>query len=399
MAGDPVPPPPLPADPSPELEARRGFSRITPRDLDLLRGLRRPLEARVDGIVEAFYLHLLGFEPTRAVLVREETVDRLLALQRRYLLSLTEGKLGARYLQDRLRIGRSHERIGLQPQWYLGAYCVLLEQMVPVIHEAYGGDRDVEASALAALVKLMNLDAQIVLDAYFEARQQRAVARSEHLAAVGELAASIAHEVRNPLAGMRGALEMLRRSPPGSDGRLEVMDEVVAQIDRLERLVRDLLTFARPNPMSRQPVQLEALLERALRLSQDGDELRGIQVERRYDVSAPPVSGDAQQLEQVLLNLIHNAAHSMEGSGTLTLSVEAGAGSVIVGVRDTGKGMTPEILRQIFQPFFTTKHRGSGLGLPIVRKIVEAHDGSVRVESEPGVGTTVLVTLPRGEVQ
>jgi two-component system sensor histidine kinase HydH len=251
--------------------------------------------------------------------------------------------------------------------------------------------------ACRALSKLMNLDAQLVIEVYFETRQQRAVERSERLAAVGELAASIAHEVRNPLAGMKGALEVLRKGMAADTTKREIMDELVAQIVRLETLVRDLLTFAQPRPLNRHAVDLHEILERVLRFVQEGIDASGITVEKRYQDPIDPISADPQQLEQVFLNLIDNAVQAMEGGGTLTLDTRQTDGSVTIAFQDTGKGIPAADLHRIFHPFFTTKHRGSGLGLSIVQKIVEAHDGTLRVESEPGQGTRILVLLPRRE--
>jgi signal transduction histidine kinase len=378
-----------------DIEARKRFSRFGPEDAGLLAGIREPLSRHVESIVDAFYQHLLEQEPLRRFLSDPDVVKRLRRLQSAYLLSLTREDHGDEYVADRLRIGRTHERIGLRPQWYLGSYGILLDQMVPMIVEHYPDDPDRAARTTIALTKLFNLDSQIVLDAYFETRQQKAVARSERLAAVGELAASIAHEVRNPLAGMKGAMEMLRRPLSPDDPKQEVMTEVIAQIERLEVLVRDLLTFARPHPVNRGPMKLHELLERALRLSLDGGEHDDIAVVRDYGPGSASLQADPQQLEQVFLNLIHNAIHSMEEGGTLTLTARADGSMVRVSIQDSGEGIPPEDLPHIFQPFYTTKHRGSGLGLSIVKKIVDAHDGTIDVDSKPGEGTTMTVSLPR----
>jgi signal transduction histidine kinase len=388
------------ADPAEQdLGLRRRFLCLQPADEQLLGELREPIERRAEALVEAFYQHLLAFEPVRHLLAEPKTVERLKGIQRDYLRSLTAGARGREYLQQRQRIGRVHELLGLHPQWYLGAYGIYLDTLAAVVMDRFAADPDRACRAMGTLTKMMLLDAQIVLDAYFQTRQQKAVERTEHLAAVGELAASIAHEVRNPLAGMKGAIEVLRRSFAVDERQREVMDELVAQIVRLENLVRDLLTFAHPSTLSRQRVQLHALLERALRLVRDEAGMNGIRVVRDFPPGTGAVLGDAQQLEQVFLNLIHNAIQAMEDGGTLEVSTRAERDHVSISFRDTGKGIAPAVLPNIFQPFFTTKHRGSGLGLSIVRKIIEAHDGEIEVASEPGVGTTATLTLPYHEVE
>jgi signal transduction histidine kinase len=379
------------------LKERKRFIAFTRDEERILTELRPALTAHADEIVEAFYKHLIEFEALRPLLSDPEVVKRLRKAQKKYLLSLTSGRYGKRYLEDRLRIGRAHEMIGLLPQWYMGTYSFYIDLLHPIVLRHYDGDRSLTMKACHALSKLMNLDAQLVLEIYFDTRQQKAVERSEQLAAVGELSASIAHEVRNPLAGMKGALEVLRKGMEADSSKREIMDELVAQIVRLETLVRDLLTFAQPRPLNRHPVDLHEILERVLRLVQDGLESAEIRVDRKYQDAIAPVFADPQQLEQVFLNLIENAVQAMEGGGTLTLDTTERNGTVTITFRDTGKGIPPADLHRIFHPFFTTKHRGSGLGLSIVQKIVEAHEGSLRVESEPGQGTRIMVLMTRRE--
>lgn len=381
------------------LAERLRYGQLGPEDLSLLAELRKPFEAAVPGVVERFYGHLLTFEPLRQLLSSDEIVERLRVFQRDYLLSLTDGKYDQAVLERRLRIGEVHEKIGLAPQWYLGAYCILVDLLTPVVNDHFQADPAKAARAVRALVKIMNLDAQVVLEAYFDSRQRKAVERSERLAAVGELSASIAHEVRNPLAGMKGALQVLRKDMELDESKREVMDELLAQIVRLENLVRDLLTFARPNPLSLQPVDLHAILDRCLRLLQEGIEDSGITVRRTYGPDSTPLMADPLQMEQVFLNLLGNAVQAMSGGGVLDIRTRFSEDSVEMLFGDTGNGIAPADLPLIFQPFHTTKHRGSGLGLSIVKKIVEAHDGTIRVESVLGEGTTAHVTLPRTEVK
>jgi len=193
---------------------------------------------------------------------------------------------------------------------------------------------------------------------------------------------------------MKGALEVLRDELAVKPSNAEIVDELLAQIDRLEQLVRDLLTYARPRALNRQPFDLQELLDRLLRRYKESVDDAGITIHRIYGPGTGSVTADLQQMEQVFLNLIHNAVQAMESGGTLTVSTRAGDGDIAISFRDDGKGIPPGDLARVFQPFFTTKHRGSGLGLPIVKKIVEAHGGSIEVETEPGEGTTATVKLP-----
>jgi two-component system sensor histidine kinase HydH len=226
-----------------------------------------------------------------------------------------------------------------------------------------------------------------------EARRRREVRQSEELAAVGELAASIAHEVRNPLAGMKGALDVLRGELAVKPSNLEIVDELLAQIERLEQLVKDLLTYARPSMVNRHPFDLQEMLDRLLKLYKEQAETSGITVRRTYGPGTGELVADLPQMEQVFLNLIHNAVQAMEDGGTLTVSTSVEDAHLVISFEDTGKGIPEADLARIFQPFFTTKHRGSGLGLPIVKKIVDAHEGTVEVHSRSGGGTKVRIRL------
>jgi len=183
------------------------------------------------------------------------------------------------------------------------------------------------------------------------------------------------------------------------ESKKEVMDELLAQIVRLENLVRDLLTFARPNPLSLQPVDLHVILDRSLRLLQDGIEDSDITVRRTYGPNNASIMADPLQMEQVFLNLIGNAVQAMSGGGVLDICTRFTDESVEMLFGDTGNGIASADLSLIFQPFHTTKHRGSGLGLSIVKKIVEAHGGTIHVDSKLGEGTTANVTIPRTEVE
>jgi signal transduction histidine kinase len=382
-----------PAEPM-EFSERKRFSRFSDDDAKLLAELRPAFERDADRFVEEFYAHLRSTPALRPFLSDPATVKRLMAAQKRYLISLTRGDYGEDYARSRLRIGQVHERIGMEPQWYLGTYGLYMDLLVPTLHDHFRDDPAKALRASAALSKLLLLDMQLALDAYYETRHRREIQRSEQLAAVGELAASIAHEVRNPLAGMKGALEVLRTELSVKPSNLEIVDELLAQIARLENLVRDLLTFARPSAIAVQGFDLHDMLDRLLKMYKDEAEAARITIHRVYGPGTGRISADPQQMEQVFFNLIHNSIQAMEEGGTLTVATQATRAATVIRFRDTGKGVPKDDLGRIFQPFFTTKHRGSGLGLPIVKKIIEAHGGLIEVDSTQGEGTAATISLP-----
>jgi len=394
MAKYPVTEPDPQGRPAVDFGERKRFSGFTEEDARLLAELRPVLEREAGSIVDRFYDNLLAIPALGALLADSATVGRLKSAQKRYLVSLAGGSYDAAYAATRLRIGQVHERIGLEPQWFIGSYGLHVELLLPHLYEHFAGDGAKAVRASGALIKLLLLDMQVVLDAYYEIRHRRELQRSEQLAAVGELAASIAHEVRNPLAGMKGALEILRAELLAKPKNREIMDEVLAQIARLESLVRDLLTFARPSAVSPRPFDLHELLDRLLRMYKDQADAAGITIHRIYGPGTGRITADPQQMEQVFFNLVQNAIQAMENGGELTVTAEAVTGGIAIAFRDTGHGVSPANLDRVFQPFFTTKHRGSGLGLPIVKKIIEAHRGSIEIESTEGQGTEAKLRLP-----
>jgi len=390
--------PPPQAPPGATFEERKRLACFTEQDAALLAELRPAFREYADEFVDRFCEHLERHETLGHLLSEPAVVRRLKQGQRRYLLSLTDGRYGKDYSEARLRVGQAHERIAPEPHWYLCTYGLYLELLLPRIHERFRNEPEKATRAGAALAKLLILDMQVALDAYYETRHRKAVQRSEQLAAVGELAASIAHEVRNPLAGMKGALEVLRTELEVKPSNIEIVDELLTQIARLEHLVRDLLTYARPRALCRQPFDVNEVLDRLLRQHKEVADASGITVHRIYGPGTGRLVADPLQMEQVFLNLIYNAVQAMETGGTLTVSTRAEHGGLVISFEDTGKGIPPDDLDRVFQPFFTTKHRGSGLGLPIVSKILEAHGGTISVTSAVGRGTVATVSVPGGEV-
>ena len=212
------------------------------------------------------------------------------------------------------------------------------------------------------------------------------------LARVGQLAAVVAHEVKNPLAGIKGAIQVLMSRRPAADPELQVMRDIVARVDALNELIGDLMLFARPRAPRLAPVDLKPLLTEAV------DMLRRDPIGAALDVTVtgPDVSvpADAELLRASILNLLINAAQAMGGRGELTLSAVPQSATARIEVRDTGPGIPEPMRDDVFEPFFTTKARGGGLGLPIAKRTAELHGGSLTIGCPAGGGTVVTVTLP-----
>lgn len=240
-----------------------------------------------------------------------------------------------------------------------------------------------------------------------EVYHQQRLDRAEKLASIGELAASLAHEIKNPLAGIAGAVQVMAEELSDDNPRKEIMQEVLTQVHRLDRTVRDLLAFARPGKPDVGPCDINQVLDWVLLLLAENPEAKTVRVVRAYEPNLPRVEADSKQLGQVFLNLVLNAVQAMPNGGQVSLRTSLremdgvdkeeprGHGQMIeVVVADTGPGIPPHLLEEIFKPFITTKHRGTGLGLAVSRRIVEDHGGTIAAESQPGQGATFRVGLP-----
>jgi two-component system, LuxR family, sensor kinase FixL len=212
------------------------------------------------------------------------------------------------------------------------------------------------------------------------------------LAKLGEMAAVIAHEVKNPLAGIRGAVQVLGRSATADSTTSQVLQEIVSRIDSLDQMIKDLLLFARPPKPRRTPTEVVPLVSATASLLQQDPALREVDIE--VEGAAPPVSADPDMLRIVFQNLLINGAHAMQGKGKIRVAVSVADGACQITFADRGPGIPPEIRQKIFTPFFTTKARGSGLGLPTAKRLIDAHNGNITVECPPSGGTSVLIRLP-----
>ncbi|MGD9878145.1 two-component system sensor histidine kinase NtrB [Desulfococcus sp.] len=229
-------------------------------------------------------------------------------------------------------------------------------------------------------------------------RLEAQVRRSEKLAAVGKLAAAVAHEIRNPLSSIRGFAQFLGHILKDHPRDREYAAVMVKEVDRINRVVTDLLTFARPQNAEAEAVDLKELVDHVLRLI-EGDAREGnVMVGRRLpSIASQPVL-DGGQITQALLNLCLNALQAMNGGGVLNIGAETDErGGLMLWVEDDGPGISPEFQARIFDPFFTTRDKGTGLGLAIVQKIAENHNGGIRIESPPPGkqrGCRFIISIP-----
>ena len=230
---------------------------------------------------------------------------------------------------------------------------------------------------------------------------QTQMSRAEHFATLGELAAGLAHEIRNPLAGIAGVIEIVSRDLPPDSAARSVIKDAKEEAVQINRILTDLLETARPKPPQFQRKDLGGTAEHAVMFARQQAVTKNIRIELDNSEEIPPLDHDAHQINQVLLNLLLNAIQAMDKPAAIRVSLGRDHDAALITVADEGKGIAPETLPNIFRPFFTTKGHGTGLGLSLARRIVESHGGTISVRSEVGKGTQFTVRLPiaRGSEQ
>ena len=243
----------------------------------------------------------------------------------------------------------------------------------------------------ASVDRLLEKDEEAVRLA---ASRERALTEQAGFAEVGALASQVAHEIKRPLAGIKSAMELITQEYAMSDAERRLLVKVEDELQHVDETIRDLLSLAKPVGLAAQPVDLHAVIDSALVRLAGLPGADRVTVERTYDPRVPSLLGDPTRLEQAILNLSVNAVEAMGEGGRLTITTRLADGAVLVDVHDTGTGNAPENLARVFKPFVSTKPLGTGLGLPLVARVVAAHGGRVTVESEVGRGTTFHVSLP-----
>ncbi len=237
--------------------------------------------------------------------------------------------------------------------------------------------------------------AGIVRDLTDFKKMQDEIIQAQKLAAIGEMAASVGHEIKNPLAGISGAIEILRDTFDEGDSRVQIMDDILSEVKRLDNTVRDLLAFSRPWNPDTQFCSLQEIVERVARSFQEQEDLAEVKFAFGSSIRTK-VRVDPWLFEKVLWNVLDNATDAMHNQGEISFNLTESPGYVTLCVQDSGDGVPVEHLNDVFRPFFTTKSRGTGLGLAICKKILDAHGGAISLFSIPRKGTKVTIRLPVG---
>ena len=227
-----------------------------------------------------------------------------------------------------------------------------------------------------------------------ETMHRTQMSRAEHLATLGELATGLAHEIRNPLAGIAGVIDIIGRDLPVTSPARAMVKDVRLEIDQINRILTDLLQTARPHPPRMMKSNLNTTVEHAVMLARQQVLSKPIRIDVVTAPDLPEIEHDSDQIHQVVLNLLLNAVQAIEGNGNVNVKVGSHDDCATICVTDTGRGMSPQQIAQIFRPFYTTKPTGTGLGLSLVSRIIDEHSGHITVSSEPGKGSAFEVQLP-----
>jgi signal transduction histidine kinase len=227
-------------------------------------------------------------------------------------------------------------------------------------------------------------------------RLEEQLSRAERLASMGEMAAAVSHEIRNPLGIIRSSAQLLKKKMPEEKVSGQLLDVVIEECSRLNDIITDFLNFARPQKPRILPCRIQDVLAKNLSFLEARLEQDGFRVKTIYEEGIPEIQGDPNLLYQAFLNILLNAMQAMPGGGGINIEVRADTQKVAVAVSDEGPGVDESIMRKIWNPFFTTKEKGTGLGLCVVRNIIEAHKGKVWMENAQGRGACVHIELPAG---
>ena len=353
----------------------------------------RPLAARhFQRVADAFYDRILEHEDARQVLLSGESlVGHLKVKLVAWMDRLLTGPWDEEYYDLRCRIGRVHVRIGLPQHYMFGAMNVLRDQLDLVTHEVYAGDEAAVLDTRTAVGKILDLELAIMLHTYREDLEAQN-ARSERLATFGQLIGSIGHELRNPLGVMESSLYILEQRVGADEKATKHTTRLREQVQIANGIVSALLDMIRDKPLAREAVQIPVTIASVLSSLQIPTSVN-VRLDGLEDL--PAIVGDPVQVRQLFLNLLENALQAIEGDGEVRVIGSFDGRRVEISVEDSGPGVDPETRRRLFEPLISTKARGIGLGLALVKRIAERHGGDVRY-APLGKGARFVVYLEAG---
>jgi signal transduction histidine kinase len=370
------------------------YVRFCEADERALRALHAAATPRFEAIADAFYERILGHEGARAALVGGESrVGQLKVTMVGWLDTLLRGPWDEAYWAHRTNIGRVHVRIGLPQHYMFGAMNVIRVELAAIAYERFHPQPPELQRVRDALGKVLDLELAVMLHTYRDDLLSQQ-ARVERLSTFGQLVGSIGHDLRNPLGVIETSLFILRGRVGQDERVLKHLDRIGEQLGIANGIITNLLDMIRNRPLAREPVRVAEVVRGAA-----GAVARPAGVALALDglEALPPVDGDPVQLRQVFVNLLENAVFAASPAGEVGVVGRRAEDAVEIAVEDSGPGVDAATRRRLFEPLITTKERGIGLGLALVKRIAERHGGSVAYSDRPGGGARFTVRLPEAE--
>ncbi len=375
------------------LQALIRYIQFSAEDAEVLGVMRPLLRPYFPQIVQRFYEAVFRTPDAIAVFRGgEEQIER----QRVQLNTWLEGLLGGvyddAYYERRARIGRAHVRIALDQRYMFAGMNIVRSELHEALCECEL-DRETRRRGHRALDKICDVELAIMLETYRE-DSNATLKKVERLATVGQVAASIGHELRNPLAVMQTSLILLGRRVPDEPKVQRHLKKLDDQIGLCSAIISDLLELARDRPPDRRPSDLCALVEEALTVVPRPD---AVEISLSMPPSLEPISVDPGQLRQLVVNLVLNAVQAVGPVGEVEIRVAERDDGVALCVEDSGPGIPEDVGRRLFEPLFTTRSTGTGLGLALCRRVTEKQGGTINAANREGGGARFVFVLPRKE--
>jgi signal transduction histidine kinase len=364
----------------------------TEEDAERVKSIGPALIPAFDALIDDFYAEIERHpEASKVITGGPEQTARLKRTLHGWLHELFSGRYDQDYVERRWRVGYRHVDIGLNQVYTNAALSRLRRGLLKGLEKVWRGSTDDLLACRGSLNTLLDLDLAIIEDAY-QTEYRRRQSSAERLATIGKVAGGIAHELRNPLNVVKTSVYFLMnvRNVPEEKKRVH-LERIERQVGVADGVITALNDFARLPIPQMEPVAVEACLKDAIELNPLPSTIELQWNLQPHDVA---ILGDRSQLSIVFGNLIRNARDAMAGAGILRLGASAEGGSVAITIQDTGKGIPPEHLPHIFEPLYSTKAKGIGLGLSISRDIIDRHHGTLAISSVPGVGSTFTIRLP-----
>ena len=374
---------------------------ITHEDEARLSALYGDLVPHVDSMADEFAAWICALPSSEEILSPEDTAPHVRNMLRVWLTGLLLGPRDNAYRDHRIEIGRRHLRVGLNPSYVFTAMSKLRELVLTVIADELPGDFSEHQRVQRSVCKVLDLDLAIMMGGHHEAEMleslrselERALREHEGLIRLGQQVAVVAHELKTPLAAINAACQVLESRVDRTIDGIDVVDEVLQRVRWLDKTVEDLLAYARPRPPQLEPIPILQLVRDTVSTFARTSQGRPHQLEITGGEVRVPI--DIGMTRAVLLNLLCNAAAAIgDDGGRIAIDVSATTRLAEVSVSDSGPGIPEEVRARIFEPFFTTRSDGTGLGLPIARRLMRTQGGDLTAGFPSGGGTLMTLHLP-----